>query len=43
MLYSLRKDGKMWTVITPSGVVQFRSMNKKNCQEWIDENTPKNE
>lgn len=34
---TLRKIGVFWHVELPSGTIIFRSMNKRNCQDWINE------
>jgi hypothetical protein len=39
MLYTIKKVGCMYHVLTQSGVIQFRSMVRKNCSEWIAFNT----
>lgn len=40
MLYTLKKQGAYYTVQTQSGVVQFRSLRKCFCVDWIADNTP---
>lgn len=39
-LYSLRRNCAMWLVCMPSGMIVFRSLSKKRCQEFIAENQP---
>lgn len=42
-MYTVKKDGSMWTVINSAGVVQFRSLRRINCTDWVKANTPKTE
>jgi hypothetical protein len=39
MLYTLGREGAYHVVKTQSGLVQFRSLSKANCKDWIEENT----
>lgn len=40
-LYEIKKAGAFWLVATLSGVVQFRSLSRKNCLDWLADNMPK--
>lgn len=43
-MYEIKRDGKQWVVVTVSGNrVQYRSMSKKFCMMWVDENETKGE
>lgn len=37
-MYKIVKVGAMYQVISiPSGMVQFRSMKRANCKDWIEQ------
>lgn len=42
MMYAIKKSGAFHTVVTASnGVVQFKSLKRMFCVEWVRENEPK--
>ncbi len=38
--YTIRKNGALWEVVltTNPKIVQFKSLNKGNCQQWVTNN-----
>lgn len=42
-MYTVKKLGSMWTVINSAGIIQFRSLRRVNCTDWVNANTPKTE
>jgi hypothetical protein len=38
-MYEIKKDGKFYTVVTKSGIVQFRSLRRAFCVDWIADNS----
>lgn len=40
-LYEVKKSGSMWLVLSKSsGKVQFQSLRRINCLDWIKSNDP---
>lgn len=42
-MYTLKKSGALYQVVSPSGLVQFSSLKKVNCAQWIKETTESQE
>jgi hypothetical protein len=43
-LYSLKRNCAMWQcILADSGLVQFQSLSRKRCLEWIEANTINNQ
>lgn len=41
-MYEVKRNGAMWEVKNKSsGVVQFKSLRRANCMDWVKNNTPK--
>lgn len=40
-MYTIKRNGALWEVISGSGIVQFRSLRRINCTDWVQLNTPK--
>jgi hypothetical protein len=40
-LYSIRKVAALYTVCMPSGMIVFRSLSRKRCEDFIEANSPK--
>lgn len=38
-MYSIKKNGAMYEVRSPSGRVQYSSLKRINCVDWIAANT----
>lgn len=38
--YEIRKDGAMWRVLDRRGLIQFSSMKRINCTDWVTAQGP---
>lgn len=42
-MYKIKKIDGMWKVVVESGIVQFSSLRRVNCSDWVKANAPKEE
>lgn len=43
-LYVIRKNAALWQIVLKcSGKVQFSSLSKARCNDWLDDNFPESE
>lgn len=41
-MYTIKKTGALWQVLSPSGLVQFQSLRRINCTDWVRQQSPTN-
>lgn len=42
-MYKIKKIDGMWKVVAESGIIQFSSLRRVNCSDWVKANALKEE